>query len=164
MFFIVSFWCGTKSGDSCSCYTVQMFLPPTIKLSECFDGGVSLTSTSLTLLPSETFWLINKIDWYWCLLVQWEHLLSQCIFKQRNNFLKVVGKVIEWFGFDFSCFHSNLYIIELLLWNVSSSFSPLLVLIGKSKILNQIFKCWSKFSIVPEYKGKPIVETIEHCA
>lgn len=37
-------------------------------------------------------------------------------------------------------FHSNLYIMELLLWNVSSSFSPLfLVLIGKSKILNQIF-------------------------
>lgn len=44
-----------------------------------------------------------------------------------------------------------------------SSSSPLfLVLIGKSKILNQIFVKMLKFSIVPEYKGKSIVEIIEH--
>lgn len=36
------------------------------------------------------------------------------------------------------------------------------MLIGKSKILNQILVKMLKFSIVPEYKGKPIVETIEH--
>lgn len=54
-----------------------------------------------------------------------------------------------------------LYIIELL--NVSSSFSLLfLVLIGKSKILNEILVKMLKFSLVPEYKGKSIVETIEH--
>lgn len=50
-------------------------------------------------------------------------------------------------------FHSNLYIIELLLWNVSSSSPLFLVLIGKSKILNQFFVKVLKFSIVPEYKG-----------
>lgn len=36
------------------------------------------------------------------------------------------------------------------------------MLIGKSKILNQILVKMLKFSIVPEYKGKPIVETVEH--
>lgn len=46
---------------------------------------------------------------------------------------------------------------------MSSSFSPLfLVLIGKSKILNQVLVKMLKFSIVPEYKGKSIVEIIEH--
>lgn len=35
------------------------------------------------------------------------------------------------------------------------------MLIGKSKILNQILVKMLKFSIVPEYKGKP-VETVEH--
>lgn len=44
-----------------------------------------------------------------------------------------------------------------------SSFSPqFLVLIGKSKILNQIFVKMLKFRIVPAYKGNSIVETIEH--
>lgn len=58
-------------------------------------------------------------------------------------------------------FHSNLYIIELLLWNVSSSFSPLfLVLIGKRKILSQTFINMLKFSIVSVYKRRPIVGTI----
>lgn len=43
-----------------------------------------------------------------------------------------------------------------------SSFLPqFLVLIGKSKILNQIVKML-KFRIVPAYKGISIVETIEH--
>lgn len=52
-------------------------------------------------------------------------------------------------------FHSNLYIIELLLWNVSSSFSPLfLVLIGKRKILSQTFINMLKFSIVSVYKRR----------
>lgn len=84
------------------------------------------------------------------------------ICQQRNDFLKV-GKVTERFGFVLRCVHSNLYITELFLWNVSSSFSPLLlVLIGKSKILNQILVKMLKVSIVPEYKGRPIVETIEH--
>lgn len=36
------------------------------------------------------------------------------------------------------------------------------MLIDKSKILNQIFVKMLKFSTVPEYKGKPIVETLEH--
>lgn len=46
---------------------------------------------------------------------------------------------------------------------MSSSYSPLfLMLIDKSKILNQIFVKMLKFSTVPEYKGKPIVETLEH--
>lgn len=36
------------------------------------------------------------------------------------------------------------------------------MLIGKSKILNQILVKMLKLSIVPEYKGKPIVETVEH--
>lgn len=36
------------------------------------------------------------------------------------------------------------------------------MLIGKSKILNQILVKMLKFSIVPEYKGNPIVETIEY--
>lgn len=58
-------------------------------------------------------------------------------------------------------FHSNLYIIELLLWNVSSSFSPLfLVLIGKRKILSQTCINMLKFSIVSVYKRRPIVRTI----
>lgn len=58
-------------------------------------------------------------------------------------------------------FHSNLYIIELLLWNVSSSSSPLfLVLIGKRKILSQTFINMLKFSIVSVYKRRPIVGII----